>query len=574
MANMRPAGDYVPPSRAPAVSGGNPPMRPDQRLAVPTSRSGTGPAPQTGIFIGKLVIIYGTGTNTGFFFYSGTPAKGNPPILAVTLADQDPYGNTVTPSAITDSGMPILVYSGTPAHGNLIVSIAPAAGTDEFSNSYPEGVSFSQGAIPGGLINAASIPASAVGFTATSIGGITTYVQGTAPSGSINAGSLWIDTSSGNALYQYESGTWSLYQFGSGSIEANSISAAQMVANTITASQLAAGIVYAGIVNGTLIEGAQFVAYGSTGEILIYSGPPAAGNLIGSWSANSGSDSFGNTYLGGIYSYDPTNDLYTGLFSGSLDLGSQNPSTLIDVAAAITLDDALSASTAPAMTVQSPAAVSSATSTSKIVLLGESQNGSKLPQVVVFIGSSVTPVTTALLEVQGELAVTTGGASITGGTTSDTLTVTGTSDLEGAVTATGGTQAAPTLIETDTWHNITLAATWTAATPTPQYRLGPDGLIQIKGAIIFTSTGAGLSGNNAFTAAGAIPSAYQPASVQYFPAVLIGGSGAPTITANKTPVISLSAGGQLTLLNVSSTGAAGDTVTFSFGGTVTYQVAN
>jgi hypothetical protein len=126
----------------------------------------------------------------------------------------------------------------------------------------------------------------------------------------------------------------------------------------------------------------------------------------------------------------------------------------------------------------------------------------------------------------------------------------------------------------ETWHNITLSATWTAATPTPQYRLNADGLVELKGAIIFTSTGAGLSGNNAFTAAGAIPSAYQPAGTQYFPAVLIGGSGAPTITANRTPVIELSAGGQLTLLNVSSTGAAGDTVTFSFPGVVAYQQAS
>jgi hypothetical protein len=126
----------------------------------------------------------------------------------------------------------------------------------------------------------------------------------------------------------------------------------------------------------------------------------------------------------------------------------------------------------------------------------------------------------------------------------------------------------------ETWHTISLSTTWTAATPTPQYRLNADGLVELKGAMIFTSTGAGLSGNNTFTAAGAIPSAYQPVSTQYFTAVLIGGSGAPTLTANRTPVIELSSGGQLSLLNVSSTGGAGDTVTFSFPGVVAYQVAN
>ena len=198
----------------------------------------------------------------------------------------------------------IFGYSPTPGPGNLVFSVSAAAGVDSYGNSYPAGVNstegFFTGSIPGTDIVAGTLPASACDFTATSIGGITTYVQGTTPSGSINAGSLWIDTSAGNAIYQYTSGTWSLYQFGTGSIQANSISAAQIIANTITATQLAAGIVYAGIVDGTLIEGAQFVAYGSTGEILIYSGPPATNNLVGWFSEVAGVDSYGNNYGAGL----------------------------------------------------------------------------------------------------------------------------------------------------------------------------------------------------------------------------------------------------------------------------------
>jgi len=157
----------------------------------------------------------------------------------------------------------------------------------------------------------AGILAAQVAFTATDIDGITTYVQDSEPAGSINAGSLWIDTSSGNALYQYDSGSWSLYQFGSGSIAENSISAAQMVANTITASQLAAGIVYAGIVDSTTITAATFDGgtYEGTDFIITtsgsfwYSGSPAANKLIMSFTTAGGYDPEGNICEAGLCLY-------------------------------------------------------------------------------------------------------------------------------------------------------------------------------------------------------------------------------------------------------------------------------
>jgi hypothetical protein len=254
------------------------------------------------------IIIDESATTGGFFIYSGTPIAGNAPVLSITQAPTDPYGNTVTPS-LSLSGLPLLVYAGPPSAGNLICSMAPAAGTDEFGNAYPEGFGLSVGLIPGGLIGAGSIPSTAVDFTATSIGGITTYTSASQPVGA-NAGSLWIDTSAGNAIYQYDGSAWSLYQFGSGSIAANTITATQIAANTITATQIAAGtitatqiqagIVLAGAVNGTLIEGAEFIAYGTDGEVLVYSGTPALGNLLVSVSAETGTDAEGNPYPAGL----------------------------------------------------------------------------------------------------------------------------------------------------------------------------------------------------------------------------------------------------------------------------------
>jgi hypothetical protein len=99
-------------------------------------------------------------------------------------------------------------------------------------------------------------------------------------------------------------------------IAANAITAASIAAGAVTAASIQAGTVVAGIVNGTTISGAQFVAYGTTGEILIYSGTPASGNLIASISASAGTDGFGNAYQAGAVTY--SGNAYSQLASGVL----------------------------------------------------------------------------------------------------------------------------------------------------------------------------------------------------------------------------------------------------------------
>jgi len=266
----------------------------------------------------QRIVIDGT---RGAIFEYNTP--GNTLVSSwAASAGTDPYGNTypqgisIGPGSIIE-GTDFVIdstgafwYSGTPGPGNLILSLASAAGTDGYGNIYPEGLGVTTGSISGGAITAGSIPATAVDFTATSIGGITTYVGGTAPTGSINAGSLWIDTSAGNALYQYESGTWTLYQFGTGSIAADSITAAQIAANTITVSQLAAGIVYAGIVNGTVIESAEYLGTGTGKEFVLYSGTPAANNLFASIVSATYVDAYGNAVMGGATVYYKVGSTY------------------------------------------------------------------------------------------------------------------------------------------------------------------------------------------------------------------------------------------------------------------------
>jgi hypothetical protein len=141
--------------------------------------------------------------------------------------------------------------------------------------------------------------------------GTTATISATAPV-SPQTGDLWLKQWSGTA--------WTPFQYGTNAISAGAITAAQIAANTITAAQiasgtitatqiaastitagqLAAGIVYAGIVNGTTIMGATVVADGTSGEVLVYSGAPASGNLIGSWSGAAGTDGQGNPYPLGL----------------------------------------------------------------------------------------------------------------------------------------------------------------------------------------------------------------------------------------------------------------------------------
>jgi hypothetical protein len=83
-------------------------------------------------------------------------------------------------------------------------------------------------------------------------------------------------------------------------IAAGTITASQIASGTITAGLLAASIVKAGIVDGTSITGATIIADGTSGEVLTYSGTPAAGNLITSISGASGTDSLGNSFAKGI----------------------------------------------------------------------------------------------------------------------------------------------------------------------------------------------------------------------------------------------------------------------------------
>lgn len=287
-----------------------------------------------------------SGTTTTFIATSaqvlGTPGVSLPMSIGDTFTNSSGRGGPFTVSAIsTTSGADTVTVTFFPTASSSFVSTDVLYGGTNGNVWFNTSSGNAMSVWESGVWTSLLLGTGAVSFGA----GISTYIASTAPTGTIVTGSLWIDTATGNAIYVYSGSAWVLYQFGTGSIAANSISASQIVANTITAGQIASGtitatqinasagitgsqiaantivagniaantitaaqlhsgIVYATIVDGTTITGAQLIAYGSTGEVLVYSATPASGNLIGSWSANSGTDGNSNAYKQGLWIYD------------------------------------------------------------------------------------------------------------------------------------------------------------------------------------------------------------------------------------------------------------------------------
>lgn len=114
------------------------------------------------VIIAQYVIIAGAGG--GWFIYSGTPAKGNPPIAWGTSGTTDPFGNplpsdstlgiasTATFAAgdtiISPDG--IVAYNGTPAANGMLLSQASVPFTDPFGNQVPDGFTTYLSGSPGG----------------------------------------------------------------------------------------------------------------------------------------------------------------------------------------------------------------------------------------------------------------------------------------------------------------------------------------------------------------------------------------------------------------------------------------
>lgn len=198
----------------------------------------------------------------GFDFFTG--ANGGGSLIAGT------FTQTVTVTANTWTLVTVVITAPSNAQSGWL-RVAPADGVS--NTIYVEAI-YALPQVPGGLVQAGTI-------TATQIAAATITAAQIA-SGTITATQIAAATITG------------------GLIASGTITASNIASGTITAGLLAAGIVKAGIVDGTTISGAQFIAHGTSGEVLVYSGTPATGNLIGSWSATSGTDSVSNNFPAGL----------------------------------------------------------------------------------------------------------------------------------------------------------------------------------------------------------------------------------------------------------------------------------
>jgi hypothetical protein len=174
--------------RLPAY-GGLPPRRPDQYQAPAAGQ--LLPPTQPGIFLGRLVIINGGGTNSGLFIYNGTGAPGNPPVLAAVAPGTtvDPFGNPV--NAVLNIGNYSAAHFGVDQTGNVylsnasglvtmfmsptsqvleffpsgagngppLITLASATGVDQYGNAFSIGAN-----IAGGTLSGVSIQGSQASF--------------------------------------------------------------------------------------------------------------------------------------------------------------------------------------------------------------------------------------------------------------------------------------------------------------------------------------------------------------------------------------------------------------------------
>lgn len=276
---------------------------------------------------------------------------------------------------------------------------------------------------------------------------------------------------------------------------------------------------------GKSADGAQ-IYYNSSGLAL--------NNMVMSIAPAAGTDPSGNAYLAGTTIYGGAGANWTAMqLISSAGTASINFYNATSEAGPWSLVSSYAGDNAGDLT------LTAASGSLLKLIMGNASNGAQVTlnnagsgQVLVApVGNS--PLTTEVMEVQGTIAT----------------------ELITAII--GGVE--------ETWHNIPLATTWAnlgSSHTTPQYRMLPNGEVQVKGGIIFTSTGVGLSGSNPFSTA--LPAAYRPVNTQHVFAAVIGGSDAPVVATDCW--VEILATGVMVLHGVTSTGTATHTVQFVMGG--------
>jgi hypothetical protein len=436
--------------------------------------------------------IAAPGQNVAVALYVGVTSFFLPPSLA-SLGGAQVYVQSTAPPNVSSNPIPLNSIWFDTANGSLQTWNGTAWQNQQLNAAQ---------AIQAASILSAQIAASAITTSLIANGavGAAQVASGSLTSAQLAAAAGILGSQIANATIQ------------GSNIAANTIVAANIAANTITASQLAAGIVYAGIVNGTTIQGAQFVAYGSSGEILVYSASPALGDLIGSWSAVSGSDTPGNAYPAG---------LTVGPVSGvQLNLSAAGGAALQFLLNSASFGN--------------PVLQAAIASFAQVANFGPSKVGHADHVDVLTNSSDGSSSASAQF-----------GYTDTGGTTHLFLNVSaaGTAIAAGSISAvTPGTGTPATPATTESWHAITMDAGWSsvAGYNIPQYRMLPDGNLHLAGN---ANSGASQTATKTLNSSNPLPAAYRPGVTKVFRSwmsigarggVQIDSTGVITMLANAT----------------------------------------
>lgn len=274
------------------------------------------------------------------------------------------------------------------------------------------------------------------------------------------------------------------------------------------------------------------IIFGTGGGLFVYSGTPAAGNLIASITSAAGTDPFGNPYDSDVTVYGSAGTFVQMLAAtvARINLGTGDPAETTPGAVATRILGTGGPRILQAI-MQSPL-VSGSTDFTQMGLGSPSAD---------LVDATAWQVAAQSLPSQGAISVEPQRIHISTGNGTATaevnITPGNTQIVAGSLTATAGTAAAPTLITTDTWHSLGTLAGYTISEG--RYRLTASGNVELD--VVVSSAGANAS-STAFSVT--MAAEYRPPSVNRFPAMgttraVTAGDVSPRLVVSPTGVVSV-----------------------------------
>jgi hypothetical protein len=287
--------------------------------------------------------------------------------------------------------------------------------------------------------------------------------SGTPTAAGTQVGEIYYDSANGMKTWEWNGTEWIEYQIGTGGIVSG------------------VGLTEPAITGGT-ITGSQFIATGTSGEILAYTGDPALGNLLTSVSGANGTDPKGNPYLDGVTVYSGKAHLQAsvnaadaapaiGLVTGA---GSE-----YGTAALYTWPPNEGAADESIITwLQGPSSTVDHASAAVVLQSTAKDSSSAAYGGLLFNGGTVATWDTAGFHVSGTLHGNSGTLTV-----ADVIQVDSDVHISGTLYGVGGVITVGDRLSAGTWQNMTLANGWTlSGTGFAQFKLMPDHTVMVRAA--------------------------------------------------------------------------------------------